>query len=279
MSLVTPAKYTAGMALHVSKLQAAIRQNRFLSFFVFFCIVGAIICIAFHIYWSRLQPDDLNAESDIGQAFGSLAVFFSFVASIGVVAALLLQRESMKSQLDANERDRIESTRELGLLFYSATLLDYRAKSHKARVGFLSKDFDRSAFASRWVDNDAIDEFKYQKLTTGELESIDANATSLLIEFYCLLLDHAKLVAITNAEAAEAMINRYLWPYWRGYLLKLGDAIEARRDSVLRSNLSVDGSQFPLVSWVRTLRELDQLSGLPKYEPQKNLLDAMLWRD
>lgn len=203
-----------------------------------------------------------------GDTFGVLNTLFSGLA-FGAVAWTLwyqvrafdeqrratdAQHEALQDQLE----QRAEATAELAQRFFDGPMREARQKADDVRKKFLSKKIDRAAFARLWVDSDG-------PVMDGEHE-VDSWGTSTLIEYYCWVLYHVNLTRRPEdkAKLVGTLTSRYLWPYWRGYLLKLADEVEAQYNTLVVA--TDERAQYPLVSWVADLRELNRLSGLPPYD-------------
>lgn len=235
-----------------------------------------------------------------GDAFGALNTLFSGFAFAGVIISLYKQhlddisqgrefdesidvlRQSAKAQerqAILSERRLNENTEVLARFFMSREMMNARTKAYYARRAFFQKELDRELFASIWVDAETID---YEEIPHGPRLKYTW-PTSKIIDYYCSLYYHCMNIDEPGrADIARRLANRYIWPYWRGYLLTLASLVQKRHEEWVKSkeaNPEFDYSQCPLPSWVDDLSKLDRLCGFNKYDIKIHPKDSKSWVD
>lgn len=242
----------------------------------FWGIFGASVFVAYK------QKHAIEKIGQFGDSFGILNALFSGIAFAAIVIALLLQHADLKATLrevhDGNltaQRQHAENAEAIARLFHSTDMIEARKNAYAARLRWMKEKDFRSTFAAHWVDVES---------DPGLVQAAQQHAdltwpTSRLIEYYCNMYYHLKALTPTFDKPntlAEILTRRYLWPYWRGYLLTLGNEVSQRYKSRIPAN---EQNQYPIGSWVQDLRELDKLSKLEAYDPQLHPIDKAHWKD
>jgi hypothetical protein len=230
--------------------------------------------------------ESLESSGNFGDSFGVVNALFTGFSLTFIGAALFLQRTEVAASLKElrttaiaqteqvvlNERVRKESTEALARLFNSKEFQAARNEAWKTRRKFFSDEALRVKYAGIYID---IDEDYGDELQ----DEISGYATSLIIDYYTSLYHHcAALRADDQLDIAAVLSRRYLWPYWRGYLLCLGREVENLYISRVLENPTIDAEQFPLPAWIEELRTFDIMSGLPPYEMRTNPWDHKYFR-
>lgn len=237
-----------------------------------FALTAGVIIVVWLLWFPAVLLFGLNGGPDAGRfgdPFGILSAAFSGIAFAVIAIGLLLQHHELIEQIRRDRRERIEGAQELARIFYDETFFKVREEAQATRVRWFKGELDRRAFAAHWVDGDDA--------TPGDGDAAGLPATqptSRLIDYYTVLL-HKIDAAPEEAkpELGQMLAGRYLWPYWRGYLLDLAATVSTLYDERIPVS-SVQAAQYPLVAWVKDLKKLDGLSGLPPYRQANHPIDG-----